>query len=404
MSEASDLYSLSVVLFEAATGRLPFTSAEGARAVARMHVAAPVPEPRDLNPTLPEPAAELIRRGLEKDPADRFATAREMADALRATRDLPQARPARRPAPLTRISAPAAAPEQAPPPPAPAAPPVAEPAAAAAVESAEPPRRRGARSTRLRPWTGVRGPLATDEAPRRPAAATVVRGRRSLPAWIAAGVLVAALAAGAGYLLGRGGDDPAPASAGGAQPVSADEIRIEVPAGWRSAMGVAAIPGLGISGETAFSPPGGTDAGGIVVGRSRGTGPTLLPGTLVERLTGPAPDGSIVRLGRAEALRYEGLRARGMPGTLVLHLVPTADGVATLACRIPEPDPEGVSAACLRAAASFGLGEERVFQLDPSPAYARATDAALPGWARTVRRRWRRCARPRYRRAGNRGA
>jgi eukaryotic-like serine/threonine-protein kinase len=82
---AADLYSLGCVLFEAVTGRTPYTAANPI-AVATQHVSAPVPEPRRHLPGLPGPAADLIARALAKDPDGRFASAAAMADELAAAR------------------------------------------------------------------------------------------------------------------------------------------------------------------------------------------------------------------------------------------------------------------------------------------------------------------------------
>jgi serine/threonine protein kinase len=65
----------------AATGRTPYAGANPV-AIATQHVSAPVPDPRQDLPDLPPPAAALIRRALAKHPADRFASASPMADAL----------------------------------------------------------------------------------------------------------------------------------------------------------------------------------------------------------------------------------------------------------------------------------------------------------------------------------
>jgi eukaryotic-like serine/threonine-protein kinase len=78
---AADQYSLGCVLFEAVCGRTPYTGSNPV-AIATQHVSAPVPDPRQLQPALPVPAARLIRRALAKEPADRFASAVAMADAL----------------------------------------------------------------------------------------------------------------------------------------------------------------------------------------------------------------------------------------------------------------------------------------------------------------------------------
>jgi serine/threonine protein kinase len=78
---AADQYSLGCVLFEAVTGRTPYTGANPV-AIATHHVSSPVPDPRADLPDLPAPAADLIRRALAKHPADRFPSATALADAL----------------------------------------------------------------------------------------------------------------------------------------------------------------------------------------------------------------------------------------------------------------------------------------------------------------------------------
>jgi eukaryotic-like serine/threonine-protein kinase len=81
---AADQYSLGCVLFEAVTGRTPYTGANPV-AIATQHVSSPVPDPRGDLPDLPAPAADLIRRALAKHPADRFPSATALADALSTT-------------------------------------------------------------------------------------------------------------------------------------------------------------------------------------------------------------------------------------------------------------------------------------------------------------------------------
>ena len=77
----SDLYSLAVVLFEAATGRVPFL-ADSPYQLMRLHLDAEPPRVRSLRPDLSPGFEAAIARALAKDPLDRFANADEFAAAL----------------------------------------------------------------------------------------------------------------------------------------------------------------------------------------------------------------------------------------------------------------------------------------------------------------------------------
>ena len=73
----ADLYALGVVLYQAATGELPFRADDVGQLLA-LHATAPAPDPRGLRPDLSDRLAELIGRLLAKDPDDRVPTAEQL--------------------------------------------------------------------------------------------------------------------------------------------------------------------------------------------------------------------------------------------------------------------------------------------------------------------------------------
>ena len=77
----SDQYALTVVLYQIATGRLPF-EADTPMATALKHVNEPLPRPRLVNPSIPEEVELVLVRGLAKDPALRYASILELNDAF----------------------------------------------------------------------------------------------------------------------------------------------------------------------------------------------------------------------------------------------------------------------------------------------------------------------------------
>ena len=168
----SDIYSLGVVLFEMATGRVPY-QAETPIAVVFKHVQDPLPPARSINPDLPEAVELVILKSLAKNPEDRYQTAADMVRAIQSA--VPESqifaaaattiaqKPAAEPAPATASSSSVSEPPEEP-----------APAGATLVEE------------------GM-APTMMSQPPKK---------RSGTPAWIWAvvGVVLLAVIAGGGYL------------------------------------------------------------------------------------------------------------------------------------------------------------------------------------------------------------
>ena len=77
----SDIFSLGIMLFELCTGKRLFRGASEMETL-KMIVEGEYPRPRNLNPNLHPKLEEIILRSLEKDPARRYQSARDMQSDL----------------------------------------------------------------------------------------------------------------------------------------------------------------------------------------------------------------------------------------------------------------------------------------------------------------------------------
>lgn len=318
---ATDVYSLSAILFECLCGRAPFKQ-DNETAVLYAHLEKPPPRASEVNDALPEALDGVIQKGLAKEPDDRYQKASELiADARDAFRDV---EPSDRP------------------------------------EGEEDGQVQG-------------GSSGADSVPPANRSPLVRRG-------IAVALLAAMLLAGglvAGALANSGGSREKPTRA------RAGALEVDVPQGWIVRKGAnTGFPGLPLSDPVAFVPRRG-DAGEVVmVGMSAAVGETLLPGPLHRSVT--PPHGVPVSLGLLQGLRYVGLRVKPSGKALTLLASPTSLGVATVACR-PAPRGSDLSRACQSLAMSLELRRGTSYPLGPSPSLAQVLQRRVGELVRTRR-------------------
>ena len=83
LGPTSDIYSLGVVMYECATGRVPFDGDDAISVALKQVNELPVP-PSQVNPSVDPALERIILKCMEKDPANRFQTADELRQVLNA--------------------------------------------------------------------------------------------------------------------------------------------------------------------------------------------------------------------------------------------------------------------------------------------------------------------------------
>jgi len=84
----SDIYSVGVMFYEMLTGKKPFDT-DNPVSIAVMHMQAEVPQPHTVRPDIQVGLEEIILKSMQKDPKNRYQTARDMMDDIETFKEDP---------------------------------------------------------------------------------------------------------------------------------------------------------------------------------------------------------------------------------------------------------------------------------------------------------------------------
>jgi serine/threonine protein kinase len=81
LDAGTDIYSMGVVIYELAVGRVPFNS-DTPFSIVHDHIFTPLPLPRSINPKVPEEIERVLLKALAKERKDRYATVEDLVSAF----------------------------------------------------------------------------------------------------------------------------------------------------------------------------------------------------------------------------------------------------------------------------------------------------------------------------------
>ncbi len=84
LDQRSDIYSLGATYYSLLTGKQPYHETDSVPQLMYLHCHGPIPDPRSVNPGLPEACAQIIARAMAKAPAERYQSIAEMLADLQA--------------------------------------------------------------------------------------------------------------------------------------------------------------------------------------------------------------------------------------------------------------------------------------------------------------------------------